>query len=87
MHGGGSAASAATGSARRGRLALAFVLAGVLIAVGTPIGWPSGAGAQRPVRVGDPAPEISGGPWIGSEPLSLARLRGRVVLVEFWTYG
>jgi hypothetical protein len=37
--------------------------------------------------VGQPAPEITGGPWINSEPLSLAALRGRVVLVEFWTYG
>ncbi len=25
--------------------------------------------------------------WINSEPLTLANLRGRVVLVEFWTYG
>ena len=43
--------------------------------------------AQRGARVGQPAPEITGGPWINSEPLSLAGLRGRVVLVEFWTYG
>jgi len=38
-------------------------------------------------RVGQPAPEITGGPWINSEPLSIERLRGRVVAVEFWTYG
>jgi hypothetical protein len=37
--------------------------------------------------VGQAAPEITGGPWINSEPLSLAALRGRVVVVEFWTYG
>ena len=43
--------------------------------------------ADRLVRAGQPAPEITGGPWINSEPLSLAGLRGRVVLVEFWTYG
>ena len=49
--------------------------------------WPSGAGVQRAARMGQPAPEITGGPWIGSEPLSLAGLRGRVVLAEFWTYG
>lgn len=48
-------------------------------------GWPP-AGAVS-VRVGEPAPEITGGPWINSEPLSMAGLRGRVVLVEFWTYG
>jgi hypothetical protein len=34
-----------------------------------------------------PAPEISGGPWINSQPLTPAALRGRVVFVEFWTYG
>ena len=33
------------------------------------------------------APDIAGGPWINSTPLTLAALRGRVVLVEFWTYG
>jgi hypothetical protein len=46
-----------------------------------------GEAAERRVRVGQPAPEITGGPWINSEPLSLAGLRGRVVLVEFCTYG
>ena len=51
--------------------------------------WGGGApgAAGRAVRVGQAAPEITGGPWINSEPLSLAGLRGRVVLVEFWTYG
>jgi hypothetical protein len=43
--------------------------------------------AQRGAAIGQPAPEIGGGPWINSEPLSLEKLRGRVVLVEFWTYG
>jgi thiol-disulfide isomerase/thioredoxin len=45
------------------------------------------AEAQRSARIGQLAPEITGGPWINSEPLSLERLRGRVVFVEFWTYG
>ena len=39
------------------------------------------------LRIGTPAPEIAGGPWINSAPLSIEGLRGRVVLVEFWTYG
>jgi hypothetical protein len=38
-------------------------------------------------RPGTAAPDLAGGPWINSRPLSLADLRGRVVLVEFWTYG
>jgi hypothetical protein len=25
--------------------------------------------------------------WIGTEPISLAGLRGRMVLLDFWTYG
>lgn len=33
------------------------------------------------------APEISNGIWINSEPLSLTSLRGRVVLLEFWTFA
>ena len=47
----------------------------------------AGALGARPPRPGQPAPEVTGGPWINSEPLSLARLRGRVVLLDFWTYG
>lgn len=33
------------------------------------------------------APEISEGQWINSEPLTLQSLRGRVVLIEFWTFA
>jgi hypothetical protein len=44
------------------------------------------ADAQVP-RAGTPAPDVAGVPWINSAPLTLAGLRGRVVLVEFWTYG
>ncbi|HET6974948.1 MAG TPA: redoxin domain-containing protein [Pyrinomonadaceae bacterium] len=33
------------------------------------------------------APEISSGTWINSEPLTLKSLRGRVVIVDFWTFA
>jgi len=33
------------------------------------------------------APELAKGSWINSEPLTLANLRGRVVVVEFWTFA
>jgi thiol-disulfide isomerase/thioredoxin len=33
------------------------------------------------------APEISAGAWTNSEPLTLKSLRGRVVLVDFWTFA
>ena len=40
------------------------------------------------VGVGDPAPELVGlEGWIGASPQSLAALRGRVVLVNFWTFA
>ena len=46
--------------------------------------WPDGAYA---FDIGRPAPEISGGPWINSKPLTPNDFKGRVVMVEFWTYG
>ena len=36
---------------------------------------------------GHAAPEISAGRWINSAPLTIGGLRGRVVAVEFWTFG
>jgi len=33
------------------------------------------------------APEFAKGDWINSDPLTLAKLHGRVVVVEFWTFG
>ncbi|MDT5062316.1 MAG: hypothetical protein QOH63_2775 [Acidobacteriota bacterium] len=33
------------------------------------------------------APAIASGEWINSEPLKLESLRGRVVVVDFWTFG
>jgi len=33
------------------------------------------------------APEFAGGAWINSAPLTLTGLHGRVVLIEFWTFG
>jgi cytochrome c biogenesis protein CcdA/thiol-disulfide isomerase/thioredoxin len=51
------------------------------------------AAGSAPDRLKDygPAPDFAGiSTWIntpGSQPLSLAKLRGKVVLVDFWTYS
>lgn len=60
-----------------GGMALGLVLVASLV----------GTAAGQLLQPGTTAPEISGGSWINSEPLSLTALRGRVVLIDFWTYG
>ena len=64
---------------RRGR---ALVLAALLAVA--PVNGPVAAQA---LRIGVPAPEVAGERWINSGPLTMQGLRGRVVLVEFWTFG
>ena len=44
-------------------------------------------GVEAQPAPGRPAPEITAGQWINSEPLKIGDLRGRVVAVEFWTFG
>jgi hypothetical protein len=63
-----------------------WLLVLVLAAVGAWVSLPRLVDGQG-LPVGGRAPEITGGPWIGGPPLTLEGLRGRVVLVEFWTYG
>jgi len=66
-------------------IGVAVVLGALVGVAGT--GWLlSESRAQRITR-DQPAPAIAGGPWINSEPLTLEKLRGRVVFIEFWTYG
>ena len=31
-------------------------------------------------------PELAGGQWINSEPVSISQLKNKVVLVDFWDY-
>ena len=66
----------------RCRVVAALALIGV-------VSWLATTGTSRAaeVKLESPAPELSGGPWINSDALSLDRLRGRVTLIEFWTYG
>jgi cytochrome c biogenesis protein CcdA/thiol-disulfide isomerase/thioredoxin len=51
--------------------------------------WPAAEAnaATAPVAAGEIAPEFTGlENWQNSSPLTLHRLRGRVVLVDFWTW-
>ena len=43
---------------------------------------------NRGGQVGDCAPEFAGTQeWINSQPLTMQELRGKVVLIDFWTYS
>jgi hypothetical protein len=53
--------------------------AGALLAATTLVGM-SAAG----VSVGDKAPEIKPSKWFNGKETSLAKLKGKVVLLEFW---
>ena len=59
---------------------------GIVIAAVAAALFVAAAGADV-VAPGKQAPELAAGAWINSEPLTLQGLRGRVVLIDFWTYG
>ena len=63
---------------RRARLVVALTMLALAGGAGVAAGQP---------HPGQPGPEITAGRWINSQPLTLAGLRGRVVLLEFWTFG
>ena len=61
----------------------------LLIATSLPFaaGAVSGPGSSGEEWIGKPAPEIASGNWINSSPLTISELKGKVVLLEFWTFG
>lgn len=77
---------------------LGAAAAGLLVACGAPtpadptarpaISLDDPATTLPPLPVLGPAPAINNEQWLNtSEALTLAQLRGKVVLVEFWTFG
>lgn len=68
------------------RLALAILAIGVALVAAWP-GNGSSTALARDSTAKAPAPEFAGiDHWFNSQPLTIAGLRGRVVLVEFWTH-
>jgi len=59
----------------------------LVVAVGTLMAQGNSMAGRVIPGAATPAPEIQSSVWINGEPTSLAVQRGRVVLVEFWTYG
>jgi thiol-disulfide isomerase/thioredoxin len=56
-------------------------------AMATLSSWGASAGSSAIYDYGA-APEIAGiDTWLNSEPLSLHKLEGKVVLIDFWTYS
>ena len=58
---------------------MGFVI-GVVLA-----GWVSLESADA--MVGKQAPDIVNEVWLNSAPLRMAELKGKVVMIEFWTFG
>lgn len=67
----------------------AFALAaGMLVLPARADQFDSTATALRVAAATQPAPDFTGiTKWFNSKPLTIGDLRGKVVLVDFWTYG
>jgi hypothetical protein len=48
-------------------------------------GFFHGGGAG--LKSGTPAPELAAGPWLNSPPLKLKEQRGKVVMIDMWTFS
>lgn len=57
-------------------------IAAVLLFVGILSTW-----GVAQAAVGMKAPDITSPIWLNSAPLRMAELKGKVVMVEFWTFG
>jgi len=57
------------------------------VALLTSLWLATGPAVGQMIRAGTPSPEVAGERWINSAPLTTPGLRGKVVLVEFWTFG
>jgi hypothetical protein len=63
---------------------LAAFSTSLVLALALCAAWPR---PGKALTNGAAAPDLAGENWINSKPLNITNLKGRVVLVEFWTYG
>src|ERR1043166_4240548 len=73
----------------RVRVIVGITVAGLMIgALSLTKRWRAfGSFPDTPPKTEAAAPELAAGTWINSDPLTLKSLRGRVVIIEFWTFG
>ena len=65
------------------RLVMKLATRSILVLALRTSAWP-----QEPVALKTAAPELKGiENWINSKPLTLKELRGKVVVLHFWTFG
>jgi len=65
-----------------------FCLAAAICFAALPFSSANYLRAQQPATMKIVAPELTGiQEWINSKPLKLKDLRGKVVVVHFWTFG
>ena len=69
--------------------AILVILLVVILATSLALDRPRSLSNPAPLSGEDKAlaPELHSGTWINSEALTLKGLRGRVVIVDFWTFG
>jgi cytochrome c biogenesis protein CcdA/thiol-disulfide isomerase/thioredoxin len=74
-------------------LAVAFIASGIDVQALFPArevpvaAAPASAGLQHGLKQPYAAPEFAKLQWLNSPPLTMAQLKGKVVLVDFWTYS
>jgi thiol-disulfide isomerase/thioredoxin len=77
---------ACNGSPKRAGIAVALALAAALAAPAIAAGPASGSDTSLPIE--GTLPSLAGASgWLNSKPLTPGSLRGKVVLVDFWTYS
>ncbi len=60
---------------------------GLMLSACSPISTAPKQEAAVSLPDGPLAPELKNEVWLNSKPLTTADLRGKIVLIDFWTFG